>query len=150
MKLGHKTKNTLKYSKFGLKVRTGWEQFEAKSAKTIRTAEPEQNFTGSYKNKRVYLFCTWLIYLPIPRLSSQNSLMISPFSHKLTYRLKNEEDLALTSSYCWMLFKHGVKNGKWKSISERPKNSVGLRAEGTDNGRRENRNSEVEEKVCSL
>ena len=53
MKLEHKTKNTLKYPKFGLKVRTGQEQFEAKSAKKIRKAEPEQNFNGFYKN-RVY------------------------------------------------------------------------------------------------
>ena len=53
MKLGYEPKNTPKYSKFALKIRTGYEQFEAESGKKIRTAEPQQKFTGSYK-KRVY------------------------------------------------------------------------------------------------
>ena len=60
VKIGYKAKITQIYQK----IRTWWEQFEAKSTKKIRTFEPQQKFTGSYK-KRVYKYSpftlTWLM-----------------------------------------------------------------------------------------
>ena len=48
LKIGLKARKT---QKFDLKIRTEQEQFQAESAEKIRTAEPQQKFTGSYKKK---------------------------------------------------------------------------------------------------